>query len=192
MKKFHLERSQAFERTWYDRLDAIEYRDLQMIIDYNQAINQSKEYKYSRVVYFIILLTNKYHRHAIAMDLIKDYWSHLNKKLLINYLFRYGTWELFEYVFDKARLKDIGTIGTFILFTDDYMRVDKLIQKKKYLKNYLTLTMIKTLSRWERPDQPLDPEIVKRLNKIPFFAQTVLEHNFTTLYNDEMNDVFLL
>ena len=75
----------AYERAWFERLETITLNDLLFLIDHNNALNHSADFKYNRIEKFITVLMgmNDSKRVEIAIYLIEKFWSKLDKYSLL-------------------------------------------------------------------------------------------------------------
>ena len=82
MRKYEINNTLPYERDMYDKLEYISFSDLVTMITFNKPLNQSADYKYRRIVYFINLLFNRYNRPEIAVKLIEKYWNKLHLQII--------------------------------------------------------------------------------------------------------------
>lgn len=191
MRNFEIASSQEFERTWYDKLDTINLSTLISIIDYNSALNQSADYKYRRIRYFLILMMNRHNRVDDAVKLIDKYWKKLDKKDLLDSLFIYGDFEVFKKYWKKNRT-DLGHKFLPMLFrTDEIDRTKWLLADKKF-NSLISIDVVEFVanapkSRWSY----LNEEAYKLLSENETIGKIAIDNKLEALYPNSVKDIFL-
>ena len=176
----------AYERAWFERLETITLKDLLFLIDHNNALNHSADFKYSRIEKFIIVLVgmNDSERVEIAIYLIENFWSKLDKYSLLNQLFHHAPFEIFKKYFNKSRLKPDES-----KFFEEFKWV---INHKKTLE-LLTINNLEFINdnlRWV-DGKKLNQEILDLFCSKKEVGIIVVEKGFENLLTQTAKDIFL-
>jgi len=191
MRKYEINNTLPYERDMYDKLENISFSDLVTMITFNKPLNQSADYKYRRIVYFINLLFNRYNRPEIAVKLIEKYWNKLPKQTLIDGLFIYCDFEIFKKYWKKNRTQMSDSFLSIVFRTDEIERAEWLLADKKFTniideENVYSLS-VTPKTRWSF----LNNEAYKLLLAHPKVTEIALDNGYESLYPETVKDIFL-
>ena len=186
----------AYERAWFERLETITLNDLLFLIKHNNPLNHSADFKYSRIEKFIIVLMgmNDSERVEIAIYLIENFWSKLDKYSLLKQLFHHAPFEIFKKYFNKSRLKPDESKFLLLSFLQatDIEEFKWVINHKKTLE-LLTINNLEFINdnlRWV-DGKKLNQEILDLFCSKKEVGIIVVEKGFENLLTQTAKDIFL-
>ncbi len=117
----------------FDRLDD-NFAGITQMIDTNQSINANREIRSRLLVAFVILIMTKHKKPTLAEKIILKYWTNIDKSDLLEALFIYGEWKLFQTFWKKNRSELKRSFITVLFRTDELKRTKWLLNHEKFTK----------------------------------------------------------
>jgi hypothetical protein len=183
-----------YEKRWFEQLETIEPGQLRLIIDHNNAINQSASFKYNTIVKFItVLMGYNSERQQLALDIIEKYWKQLDKSDLLSNLLHHAPFEFFKKYFSKARLKpDQAKWLVVAILKHDTIEEAKWIVEQKKFDGWLDEDNLGFIDAMlEKRLKKSNPEVLDLVFSKEKVVIMVTEKGYTNLVSQEARDLFL-